>query len=853
MAFNIPFHRHAGFAKLQKLLTNSASRFIEIAGVPYVLQESLLLEIYRETKAALIYATLDNSEIRHYAESIELVNFREIAPRQLINFISNNNFSRVGRVEDVGEYTLKGDVLSIWPPGYKHPLKISYFGDDFETAFGYDEIYGKKFADIGAMIIGDLRHFDSKESMNALQIIHPEQIKDLKFLIFGGDLLESTNHSVTFDFGYAQLYFQRFDLLERDLERKLAAGYEIHIFTGSAESLPKIAKKHIKQAELELSAGFESPSLKYLVLTDRELFGTVFISKEINKLSSSQARKLLASLEGEIEIGDYVVHDDFGIGIYRGIKQEEFETEVRIDFGRYLKKKVIEDYLLIDYAEGDQLLIPLSQINQITKYINTDENEPKITRLGKQEWARIKSRVKESVEILARELTSHYAKRQLAKTEPVEIDVHSAYERFLSEFPYQATPDQLRTEAEIFKDLQKSTPMNRLIVGDVGFGKTEVAMRATFIVAETGKQVAVLCPTTVLAAQHAQVFSERFKSSGFKVGVLSRFSHNENAATLEKLERGELDIIIGTHRLLSHDVKFKKLGLLIIDEEQKFGVKQKEKIKALEYTTHVLMMSATPIPRSLSMALSAIQEISIIQTPPEGRRAINTYVSKTDMAKIAAAIQFETTRKGQVYYVHNRVQSIHSLYVKLKKLLPGVRFVVGHGQMSPEQLEKVITDFYAHKYDVLICTTIIENGIDMPNVNTIIIDHAQNFGLGQLYQLRGRVGRGERQAYAYMFYEGEDLERKRESVEISVHNHETGEEEIVKVKPRASKYKDRLKAILETQEVGSGFKLASRDLEIRGAGNLLGKEQHGNISHIGYGLYMQLLAEEIEKLKNSKN
>ena len=432
----------------------------------------------------------------------------------------------------------------------------------------------------------------------------------------------------------------------------------------------------------------------------------------------------------------------------------------------------------------------------------------------------------------------------MAKAQTIPQASSQAFQKFLHEFPYHETADQLRTEKDIYKDLAGDKPMNRLIVGDVGFGKTEMAMRAAYLVAEAGMQVAVLCPTTVLAAQHLKVFTDRFKTTSFKVASMSRFSKADNKSIAEGIKAGKTDIVIGTHRLLSTDIEFKKLGLIVIDEEQKFGVKQKEKLKQLEYGAHILTLSATPIPRTLSMALSSIQEVSIIQTPPEGRKQVKTFVAKHDKQKIVNAIAAEVNRDGQVYYLHNRVSTILSVYRQLQLLLPGVRFIYGHGQLEPEILEKTIGDFYNGKYDVLICSTIIENGIDMPNVNTIIIEQAQNFGLGQLYQLRGRVGRGERQAYAYLFYEGEDPGKKEAVGEGEL------DEKLLKQKRQHQKYKERLKAILELQELGSGFRLASRDLEIRGAGNLLGREQHGNIRYIGYGLYMQLLAGEIERLKS---
>jgi len=361
---------------------------------------------------------------------------------------------------------------------------------------------------------------------------------------------------------------------------------------------------------------------------------------------------------------------------------------------------------------------------------------------------------------------------------------------------------------------------------------------------ESGYQVAVLCPTTVLTTQHEKVFKERFSKFGIRVESLSRLNSTAVKSNLLDLENGKIDIIVGTHRLLSNDIKFKNLGIIIVDEEQKFGVKQKEKLKQIEIGVHVLSMSATPIPRSLSMALSSIQDISIIQTPPEGRKSIENVVTKLDQDKVKIAIAQELKRNGQVYYVHNKVETIQSKANQLSKLLPKAKIIFAHGQMSPNTLMKNVSEFYEGKFDILVCTTIIENGLDMPNVNTIIVEHAQNFGLGQLYQLRGRVGRGDKQGYAYFFYDGDVLKDDDSELETHIKN-----PTYLKRFRERRKYRQRLKAIKESSELGAGFKLASRDLEIRGAGNLLGKQQHGNIKQIGYALYMQMLAEEIEKLK----
>jgi transcription-repair coupling factor (superfamily II helicase) len=829
--------------------TSRSLRFVKVAGIPSSIQSIFMKLLYKDFGNSIIYSERELPEIQRYAESISIFGIQQITHKTLINLLNNNNFKRVEKTDARGQFDIKGDLISFWPSCYNHPIRVSFFDEDIEYGYIYDEIYGKKYNDILEIAIGDESIFEQVQTKEFLHIYSPGELICKTMCVFSQTILPESNKFV-FDINYANLYYNRLDILSLDIEHKINNGFEVIILSRNSENLDSNLTKYLLDDEKNsLDSGFISQELKLFVLTDREIFGTIFVSKAVNNLSSKKARRLLASLEGEIEIGDYIVHEDYGIGIYQGIKQEERKETISIDFGEYREIINKEDYILISYAKGDELYLPLSKIDKITKYISNGDENPQVTRLNKIEWAKTKQKVSAHIMILAKELVQHYAKRELAQSPKIDVDMNSdEYNKFLDKFPYQETTDQIRTEKEIVTDFANKKPMNRLIVGDVGFGKTEIAMRAAFFVAKAGYQVAVLCPTTVLAAQHGRVFSQRFADSNITVGVLSRFATDKiNKQIIEELFEGKINIVVGTHRLLSSDVVFNKLGMLIIDEEQKFGVKQKEKIKKLEYGLHVLHMSATPIPRTLSMALSTIQDISIIQTPPEGRKAIKTIVEKISEEKIINAIQNEVSRGGQVYFLHNRVSTIRSKFIKLSKLMPDLKFAYAHGQMSSSELEKIINDFYEKKYDCLICTTIIENGIDMENVNTIIIEHAQNFGLGQLYQLRGRVGRGDKQAFAYMFYDGKDLDSTQEKddfVKLS-----KNDKSIKKLKEK--KYLQRLKAILEAQDLSSGFKLASRDLEIRGAGNLLGREQHGNISNIGYGLYMQMLAEEIEKQKNS--
>ncbi len=843
--------KHSAYTRLLESVSDSNTKekylpIFEVSGVTSSLYDDLIKLVSEDTKKGVISVTRDNIELRKYLDSAILVILKEAKATELIKTVIEYGYSRTEKIESVGEYSVKGDVLNFWPPGFNHPVRVSFFDEEVESATQYDEIYGKSYKEVNFFLLGDLKKIELQSQLEQIWILNPHLQALNAIMIFGGDTLDtySSRSHIEFDFEYPPLYYNRLDILEKELDEKFNQGYKIKLYSKNKDLLSEKLKKQLVTGE-NLDSGFQSKELKLIVLSDKELFGTVFLSAEAKKLSSERARKILANLEGEIEVGDYIVHEEHGVGVYGGIKQEKYTQEILVGVGDRITKTFKEDYILIQYAEGDELFVPLTQIDKLTKYISIDEQDPEITRLGKTDWETIRRKAKESIFAMAKELVSLYAKRELAKTTSIDTNTTSGYQDFIDKFEYKVTPDQEQTEKDILKDLEKDRPMNRIIVGDVGFGKTEVAMRTAYKIVENGYQVVVLCPTTVLATQHEKVFRDRFSPFGIKTGTLSRSNSSGEKEVLEGIRNGEISIAIGTHRLLSKDVRFKKLGLVIIDEEQKFGVKQKEKLKELELGVHVLSMSATPIPRSLSMALSSIQDISIIQTPPQGRKAIETIVSKMDHEKVKSAIEFELERKGQVYYLHNDVKTIQSAASKLEKMLRKTKIIFAHGQMPPQQLRTNVEDFYEGKYDILVCTTIIENGIDMPNVNTIIVEHAQNFGLGQMYQLRGRVGRSDKQAYAYFFYDGDDLEKDDSILEANIKDVAT----LKKFRERR-KYRMRLKAIKETSELGSGFRLASRDLEIRGAGNLLGKQQHGNIKQIGYALYMQMLAEEIEKLKN---
>jgi transcription-repair coupling factor (superfamily II helicase) len=486
---------------------------------------------------------------------------------------------------------------------------------------------------------------------------------------------------------------------------------------------------------------------------------------------------------------------------------------------------VEKEYLVLEYAGDDRLYVPTERIDRVSRYIGAGDQAPNLSRLRTPEWQRTKNRIKESVAEIAQELLDLYAGRQLAPGFAFSAD--SLWQQELeASFPYMETPDQIEAIMTVKEDMEKARPMDRLICGDVGYGKTEIALRAAFKAVMNNKQVAILVPTTILAQQHFLTFTERLQTFPLRVEMLSRFCPPEKEGEiLEGLANGTVDICIGTHRLLQRDITFKDLGLAIIDEEQQFGVVQKEKLKQIRKEVDTLALSATPIPRTLHMSLTGIRDMSIVGTPPEDRLSVDTHVGAYDAALVRQVILRELERNGQVFFVHNRVQSIALAAHRLQGLVPEARIAIAHGRMPEDRLEKVMTDFIAGKYDVLVTTTIIQLGLDMPNVNTLIIDQSDKFGLAQLYQLRGRVGRGINQAYAYLVFD----RRKR-------------------LTPQAHK---RLQTIFEATQLGSGFAIAMRDLEIRGAGNLLGIKQSGHIAALGFDLYCQLLAEAVEELKAS--
>ena len=591
-------------------------------------------------------------------------------------------------------------------------------------------------------------------------------------------------------------------------ERLVKTLMEKGIFSTYKDSIDKIEAGEVVITFGNLLRGFDYPELELSIISDKDIFGETRRKRSGKAVRKKGVAKITSF--AELKPGDYVVHANHGIGVYKGIKQMAAGGTTR-------------DYLDIVYDKGDKLYVPVDQLDLVQKYIGSEGNSPKINKLGGAEWQKAKAKVRKSINEIAQDLVKLYAARATLKGHSFGKDTEWQ-RQFEDEFPYEETPDQLASLEEIKRDMESDKPMDRLLCGDVGYGKTEVAIRAAFKAVMDGKQVAFLVPTTILADQHYNNFIKRFSDFPIKIDMISRFrTPKQQKATLQALKEGNVDILIGTHRLVSKDIVFKDLGLLIVDEEQRFGVAQKEKIKGMKKNVDVLTLSATPIPRTLHMSLTGVRDISVIETPPEDRYPIQTYVVEQNDQLIRDAILREIGRGGQVYFVYNRVESIDSMANYIRDLVPECKVGIMHGQMTEKELETEMIAFMNKEYDVLVCTTIIETGIDISNVNTMIVHNADKMGLSQLYQLRGRVGRANRIAYAYFIY--------------------TKDKILTEVAEK------RLKALKDFTELGSGFKIAMRDLEIRGAGNMMGSSQHGHMASIGYDLYCRMLEDTIKLIK----
>ena len=716
-------------------------------------------------------------------------------------------YERVERVWNEGEVSILGDVVIVWPYSMNNVVRISLYGEEIENIDILDIHTRKKIRSV------DTRLFLSSGVDIFLGNEEAAEDVNIKIMHRIGDQEDCVDLGIRTIPGIEN--FSNTKVVTEIIKNFRSRGFKIWYVTKDSKGFEnnplkmQIEEIFSTQGSLEkqLSRGFVLGATKTLVLTDLEILGEVDLFK-YQKVDRNVDPSSVAILK-KIIPGDFIVHEDHGIGKFGGIQER--------NGGQYIE---------IAYAGLDRLYVPLSAADKVTKYIGAGKKRPLLTGLNSGVWKRISLRAKEKVEEIAKELLQLYALRKTAQA-PVMIDSEEALDgfwTFASQFKFTDTDDQLLATKQIADDFQKDKPMDRLLVGDVGFGKTEMAMRAAYAVANAGYQVAVLAPTTILVEQHKMVFQERFKNYPFNIVSLSRFStETEKAEVLKGLNNGVVDIVIGTHSLLSADVKFKNMGLLIVDEEQKFGVKQKEKLKEARVDTNVLSLTATPIPRTLNMALTGIRDISVLAIPPLGRKEIINHFEKFNWDSVLKAISKEMERNGQIYFLHNRVGNMQNIEQELKKLFPKANIQTAHGQMNVETLTRTMADFVDRKIDILICTTIIENGLDIPTANTLIIDDATKLGLSQMYQIRGRIGRSLEQGYAYFYYD--TLQGDAEQ---------------------------RLTAIRDSQALGSGFLLSNRDLEIRGSGDILGRSQSGTINSVGYGLYTQILQEAVDDLRRKQ-
>ncbi|MEO0096888.1 MAG: transcription-repair coupling factor [candidate division WOR-3 bacterium] len=725
----------------------------------------------------------------------------------LKNWLFENGYLLTDLVLEEGEFAFRGSIIDVFPWDSISPIRIEFENDKIISLRYFNEITQRS--------INELKEVEITAILNKAQNLIPlkNYLKD--FLIISNEIIEnleihyllSKEGDLGFPITFAPNYLGDFPLLKREIAASdhfyylIMENYSSFLF----KNFPNERTKYLSGF---LSEGFVIPKLKITILTEKEIYGFTKRKYKRKKFKGLPIDDLFGLVKDE-----YVVHQDYGVGIFKGI--------IKKDFGFGLK-----EYLVIEYQNNDLLYLPIENFNLLERYIGIGEEKPVIDKLGSPIWQKTKEKILKECEELASEILETAAKRKLLKREPYIENEEWEREIELT-FPYKETFDQLKTLSEIKKDLQKNSPMERLVCGDTGFGKTEIALRTALSVVSNFKQVAFLCPTTLLAVQHYQTFKERLKNLPIRVEMLSRITpSNKEKEIIANLKNGKIDIIIGTQKILQKDIQFANLGLLIIDDEHKFGVKDKEKLKKLKPEIDILSLTATPIPRTLYLALSGLKNISVINTPPIGRKDVITKVISWDNETIKEIILNELKREGQVFFVHNQIKDLEKYYEKLKSLLPEVKFGIAHGKLSERKLAKIYYDFLNRKYDVLISTIILESGIDMPNVNTIIVNNAERFGLADLHQLRGRVGRRDLQGYAYFI------------VNKSENLNETA--------------KKRLSTLLAYANLGSGMRIALKDLEIRGAGELLGKKQHGNIQRIGLTLYSQLLKETIQKLKNEK-
>ncbi|MDD5209691.1 MAG: DEAD/DEAH box helicase [Elusimicrobiales bacterium] len=762
-------------------------------------------------------------------------------------------YERTSFVEEKGQFAARGSVVDFYAPGSDKPVRL-FFSDKKLDSIRHFEIDTQHTADFFESVdvppnifSGTARPLAAcagKDWKLFLDAALPEGAEAGAGEIYSFSSLPGEEAAE--DFGAASnLNFNSdIKLLAGELRRLKKSGLASRLFCinrGEAERLAESLADEGAGGLVSISNGYveegfvHAPS-KTAVITSSELFRRRY---RFDPASIKPKNKFFKWTD--LKTGDFIVHEDYGVGRYLGIKKAFFRNSQ----GEQVEDS---DCLYLEYARGDKLLVPLHDFTHIQKYISSEGKVPRLSHMDTKTWNELKSRVKQEVEALALDILKLEAERAATKTAALPHGGHLE-EEFAASFPFEETPDQARAIAEVLADLEAELPMNRLVAGDVGFGKTEVAMRAAMRAVANGKQAAILVPTTILADQHCRNFTKRFAGFPVNIQVISRFvAPADQKKILADLARGKVDIIVGTHRLLQKDVRFAGLGLMVADEEHRFGVKDKDKIKSMAKGVHCLLMSATPIPRTLYQSLSSLKSMSVIESAPVGRQAISTFVRPFTEKSAAEAVTYELARGGQVYYVHNRVQTIESRKAYLKKIMPELRVVIVHGQMRADAVEKHMWEFLNGKYDVLMATTIIESGLDIPNVNTMIVENAHELGLAQLYQLRGRIGREKQKAYCYLFYPGwmkTGAERLKQKAEL-IRSRAEGNDEPAPISEDAVR---RLSALEEFTELGSGFRLAMRDLEIRGAGELLGLRQHGFINSIGLEMYIKLLNGEIDRIK----
>ena len=780
--------------------------------------------------------------------------------------LDSYRFQYVDYVYEPGQYAVRGSILDVFSFSSEYPFRIDFFGDEVETIRSFDvetQLSKEKLTDISIVpelslsqsknatlfdllpsesIIGieDIQWITSRiESINEDELhINPQEvdfvkadliskneflsaIKPFKHIRFDSSMLDIPDATLDFYTSPQPLYHKNFELLSESMHHFLDEGYTIYILSDSEKQQKRLHDIFEDRGEniaftpvnKTLHEGFSDETLKICCFTDHQIFDR--FHKYSLKSDKARSGKITLTLKelNQLQFGDYVVHMDHGIGKFAGL--------VRLRIGDQ-----VQEVIKLTYQNNDAVFVSIHSLHKISKYKGKEGDPPRLSKLGSGAWERVKERTKSKIKDIARDLIKLYAQRQNEKGYAFSKDTYLQNELEAS-FMYEDTPDQLKATQDVKNDMESERPMDRLICGDVGFGKTEIAIRAAFKAATDGKQTAMLVPTTTLATQHYHTFRERLANFPVKVDYLSRArSSKEQKAILKELKEGKIDIIIGTHRLAGKDVKFHDLGLLIIDEEQKFGVSTKEKLRKMKVNVDTLTMTATPIPRTLQFSLMGSRDLSIINTPPPNRYPVQTEVHTFDMELIKDAINFEISRNGQVFIINNRIQFLYELEARIKREIPDIRTAVGHGQMDSKKLEKTISDFIDQEYDILLATTIIESGIDMPNVNTIIVINAQDFGLSDLHQLRGRVGRSNRKAFCYL-------------LTPPLHT-------------LTSDARRRIQAIENFSELGSGIHIALQDLDIRGAGNLLGAEQSGFIAELGYEAYQKILAEAIEELKRDE-